>query len=87
VVPPSKRSAIRPWLSTNTTTGLADTEQRALDSVRRMLAEDNPELEPFDQEALAQQRHYLDLDLDEELARLERLRRRPTLAMRSTAAT
>jgi hypothetical protein len=38
-----------------------------------MLAEQDPELEPFDQEALAEERHYLDLDL-EELARLERLR-------------
>jgi hypothetical protein len=32
---------------------LADTEERALGRVRRMLAEDNPQLEPFDQEALA----------------------------------
>jgi hypothetical protein len=40
-----------------------------------MLAEDSPFLEPFDQEALAEQRHYLELDLEEELARLEELRR------------
>jgi hypothetical protein len=40
-----------------------------------MLAEDTPFLEPFDQEALANQRHYLDLDLTGELGRLERLRR------------
>ena len=53
---------------------LADTEERALGRVRRMLAEDNPHLEPFDQEALAVQRHYLDLDLEQELARLEQLR-------------
>jgi hypothetical protein len=39
-----------------------------------MLAEQDPELEPFDQEALAEERRYLDLDLEEELARLERLR-------------
>jgi hypothetical protein len=39
-----------------------------------MLAENDPELEPFNQEALAEERHYLDLDLNEELARLERLR-------------
>jgi len=53
---------------------LADTEQRALGRVRRMLAENNPQLEPFDQEALAVQRHYLALDLQGELDRLERLR-------------
>jgi hypothetical protein len=39
------------------------------------LAEDRPELEPFDQEALAEERCYLDLDLEGELARLEQLRR------------
>jgi hypothetical protein len=33
-----------------------------------------PQLEPFDQEVLAVQRHYLDLDPDAELARLEQLR-------------
>jgi DinB superfamily len=53
---------------------LADTEERALGWVRRMLAEDTPFLEPFDQEALAVQRRYLDLDPEGELARLERLR-------------
>ena len=52
---------------------LADTEERALGRVRRMLAEEDPQLEPFDQEALAEQRR--DLDLEGELARLEQLRR------------
>ena len=53
---------------------LADTEERALARVRRMLAEENPELEPFDQEALAEERHYLGLDVEGELTRLEDLR-------------
>jgi DinB superfamily len=53
---------------------LADTEERALGRVRRMLAEDNPHLEPFDQEALAIEHRYLDLDLQQELTRLEQLR-------------
>jgi hypothetical protein len=54
---------------------LADTEEQALGRVRRILVEDNPHLEPFDQEALAVQRRYLDLDLQEQLARLEQFRR------------
>jgi hypothetical protein len=40
-----------------------------------MLSEDSPELTPFDQEALAEERRYLELDLEGELARLEQLRR------------
>jgi hypothetical protein len=40
-----------------------------------MPAEDSPFLEPFDQEALAEERHYLDLDLNQELDRLKQLRR------------
>jgi hypothetical protein len=63
------------WAIKEVVAHLADTEERALGRVRRMLAEDNPELEPFDQEALAIQRHYLELDLEGELARLEQLRR------------
>jgi hypothetical protein len=39
-----------------------------------MLAEDSSQLAPFDQEALAIQRHYLELDLEAALARLEQLR-------------
>ena len=54
---------------------LAETEERALGRVRCMLAEDAPLLAPFDQEALAEERRYLNLDLDQELARLEQLRR------------
>jgi DinB superfamily len=48
------------WAVIEVVAHLADTEERALARVRRMLAEDNPHLEPFDQEALAVQRHYLD---------------------------
>jgi hypothetical protein len=32
--------------------------------VRRMLADQGPELAPFDQEALAEQSRYLELDLE-----------------------
>jgi hypothetical protein len=70
-----RRPAPGEWAIIEVIGHLADTEERALGRVRRMLAEDNPELEPFDQEALAEERRYLDLDLDQELARLEELRR------------
>jgi hypothetical protein len=70
-----RRPAPGEWAIIEVVAHLADTEQRALGTVRRMLAEDDPHPEPFDQEALAVQRRYLDLDLPEELARLEYLRR------------
>jgi hypothetical protein len=70
-----RRPAPREWAIIEVVGHLADTEERALARVRRMLAEEDPELEPFDQEALAEQRHYLGLDLEEELTRLEELRR------------
>jgi hypothetical protein len=54
---------------------MADTEERAMARVRRMVAEEDPFLEPFDQEALAEDRHYIDRDLQGELARLEELRK------------
>ena len=69
------RPAAGEWAIIEVVGHLADTEERALDRVRRMLREDNPVLEPFDQEALAVERHYLDLDLNQELDRLEQLRR------------
>lgn len=69
-----RRPAPGEWAIIEVVGHLADTEERALARVRRMLAEDDPELAPFDQEALAEQRHYLELDLEEELARLEELR-------------
>ena len=70
-----RRPAPGEWAIIEVVAHLADTEERALARVRRMLAEQDPELEPFDQEALAQERRYLDLDLEGELARLEQLRR------------
>jgi hypothetical protein len=69
-----RRPAAGEWAIIEVVGHLADTEERALGRVRRMLAEDTPFLESFDQEALAVQRRYLELDLKEELARLEQLR-------------
>jgi DinB superfamily len=68
-----RRPAPGEWAIIEVVGHLADTEERALGRVRRMLAEEDPQLEPFDQEALAEQRR--DLDLEGELARLEQLRR------------
>jgi hypothetical protein len=70
-----RRPAPGEWAIIEVVAHLADTEERALGRVRRMLAEDDPELASFDQEALAEERHYLDLDLEGELTRLEQLRR------------
>jgi hypothetical protein len=70
-----RRPAPGEWAIIEVVGHLADTDERALARVRRMLAEDDPELAPFDQEALAEERRYLDLDLNQELARLEELRR------------
>jgi hypothetical protein len=70
-----RRPAPGEWAIIEVVAHLADTEERALGRVRRMLAEDSPFLEPFDQEALAEERRYLDLDLDHDLGRLEQLRR------------
>jgi hypothetical protein len=70
-----RRPAPGEWAIIEVVGHLADTEERALARVRRMLAEQHPKLEPFDQEALAEERRYLDLDLNQELARLEQLRR------------
>jgi hypothetical protein len=69
-----QRPAPGEWAIIEVVGHLADTEERALDRVGRMLAEDTPYLEPFNQEALAEERHYLDLGLNQELARLEQLR-------------
>jgi DinB family protein len=70
-----RRPAPGEWAIIEVVAHLADTEDRAVARVRRMLAEDSPFLEPFDQEALAEERGYLDLNLQGELARLEELRR------------
>jgi DinB superfamily len=69
-----RRPAPGEWAIIEVVGHLADTEKRALARIRRMLSEDSPELAPFDQEALAEER-YLELDLEGELARLEQLRR------------
>jgi hypothetical protein len=72
--PLTRRPSADEWAPVEVLAHLADGEEWALRRVKRMLAEDEPELEPFDQAALAVERGYLELDADAELARFERLR-------------
>jgi hypothetical protein len=51
-----RRPAPGEWAIIEVVAHLADTEGRALARGRRMLVEDSPFLEPFDQEALAEER-------------------------------
>jgi hypothetical protein len=69
-----RRPAAEEWAAVEVVAHLADTEERALGRVRRMLAEDEPVLEPFDQAALAVERGYLELDAAAELRRFADLR-------------
>lgn len=69
-----RRPAPGEWAAVEVVAHLADTEERALARVRRMLSEDAPVLEPFDQAALAVERGYLELDAATELQRFAALR-------------
>lgn len=69
-----RRPAEDEWAAVEVVAHLADTEERALSRVRRMVDEDAPVLEPFDQAALAVERGYLELDARAELRRLVELR-------------
>jgi hypothetical protein len=71
------RPAAGEWAIIEVVGHLADTEERALARVRRMRPRTTHRRSPFDQEALAEQRRYLHLDLEGELGRLEQLRRQP----------
>jgi hypothetical protein len=64
-----RRPAPGEWAAVEVVAHLADTDERALARVRRMLAEDDPELPGFDQDALAAERRYLDMDLAEQADR------------------
>lgn len=69
-----RRPAEGEWAIIEVVAHMADTEEHAVSRVRRMVAEASPYLDPFDPEALAEQRCYIDRDLASELGRLERLR-------------
>jgi hypothetical protein len=62
------------WSAAEVICHLADTEERALARVRRMLDEDHPVLPGYDQAALAVERGYGELDPHAEIERYARLR-------------
>jgi hypothetical protein len=68
------RPAPGEWAVIEVVAHMADVDERAHARLRRMLAEDNPFLPAFDQEALAEERCYIKMDLAEELARYQRTR-------------
>jgi hypothetical protein len=68
------RPAAGEWAIVEVIAHMADTDERALERVRRILAEDEPALPSFDQDALAFERRYIDLPLASEVDRLERQR-------------
>ena len=69
-----RRPAAAQWAVIEVVAHIADVDQRAHARLRRMLCEDNPFLPAFDQEALAEERGYIKMDLTEELARYQRSR-------------
>lgn len=68
------RPAPGEWAIIEVVAHMADTEEHALARVRLITAKDNPYLDSFDQEALADQGRYIERDVASELSRLERLR-------------
>jgi uncharacterized damage-inducible protein DinB len=70
-----RRPAEGEWAIVEVTAHLADTEERTLDRIRRMLDEDGPTLAPYDPHALSVERGYLRMDVAAEAERYARLRR------------
>lgn len=62
------------WAIIEVVAHLGDTDERTLARTRRMLAEDEPTLPPYDPDALAIERGYIEMDLAEQLDRLDALR-------------
>jgi hypothetical protein len=69
-----RRPAAGEWAVIEVVAHMADVDERAHARLRRILAEDNPFLPAFDQEALAEERGYITMDLAEELARYQQAR-------------
>ena len=69
-----RRPADGEWAVVEVVAHMGDTEERALARVRRMLDEDDPVLPGYDQEELARERRYIEMDLAEALERFEAIR-------------
>jgi uncharacterized damage-inducible protein DinB len=70
----ARRAGEGEWAVIQVVAHLADAEERAVERVRVMSTEDQPQLFGYDQEELAEKRGYLEMDLGEQLDRFERLR-------------
>ena len=64
-----RRPAPGEWAVIEVVAHIADVDERAHTRLRRMVAEDNPFLPAFDQDALAVERGYIGMDLPEQVAR------------------
>jgi radical SAM superfamily enzyme YgiQ (UPF0313 family) len=70
----ARRAGEGEWAVVQVVAHLADAEERAVERVRLMSTEDAPEIFAYDQEALADERGYLQMELGEQLDRFDRLR-------------
>ena len=68
------RPAPDEWAIIEVVAHMADVDERAHARLRRLLTEDNPLLPAFDQEALAEDRGYIKMDLAAELTRYQQTR-------------
>jgi hypothetical protein len=69
-----RRPADGEWAIVEVVAHLADTEERALARTLRMLAEDEPFLDPYDPDALAAERTYIEMAVADETERFAGLR-------------
>jgi uncharacterized damage-inducible protein DinB len=70
----ARRAGEGEWAVIQVVAHLADAEERAVERVRVMSSEDQPQLFSYDQEERAELRGYLEMDLGEQLSRFARLR-------------
>jgi hypothetical protein len=83
----ARRAGEGEWAVIQIVAHLADAEERAVERVRVMSTEHEPQLFGYDQEELAERRGYLDMDLGEQLDRFERLRNERVALLSTLDAT